>query len=159
MAFVVATAGGRWEIRESVWTPGGPRARTLASFTSLTDSVLDRAEGRATSEFDRAKIVASARRRGAPAEVNPADRHAAALIRAAARGHRMRPGLRRVLTEQLGAGDADHAADDSLAPWIAAPAVERGRALVDLLGLADRLPKPPPAPLLFPGLHPRRRPA
>ena len=40
MAYVVARPKGRFEIRESVHTPKGPRARSLANFPELTDDVL-----------------------------------------------------------------------------------------------------------------------
>ena len=40
MAYVVARPRGRFEIRESVHTPKGPRARSLANFAHLTDEVL-----------------------------------------------------------------------------------------------------------------------
>jgi transcriptional regulator with XRE-family HTH domain len=46
------------------------------------------------------------------------------------------------------------AADDSFVDWIGASLEQRGAALVDLLGLADRLPKPPKGPLRFPRLSP-----
>ena len=43
MAYVVTRPRGRFEIRESVHTDKGPRARSLASFTELSDEVLARA--------------------------------------------------------------------------------------------------------------------
>jgi hypothetical protein len=66
MAYVVARRNGRFEVRESVHTPQGPRARTLAGFRILDDGVIVRASGRATRPFDRQAVIASARRIGAP---------------------------------------------------------------------------------------------
>lgn len=66
MAYVVARRNGRFEVRESIHTPDGPRARTLAGFRVLDDEVLVRASGRATRPFDRKAVIASARRIGAP---------------------------------------------------------------------------------------------
>jgi hypothetical protein len=60
MAYVVARPRGRFEIRESVHTSRGPRARTLANFEELTDAVLDKARQRASRPFDPAAVRASA---------------------------------------------------------------------------------------------------
>ena len=69
MAYVVARPKGRFEIRESVYTPKGPRARTLANFEELTDKVLDTARLRASRPFDLDAVLASAEKasRGAAA--------------------------------------------------------------------------------------------
>ncbi len=66
MAYVVPRHRGRFEIRESVHTPKGPRARSLAGFTRLTDEVLATARRRATRPFDAEAVRASAARAGAP---------------------------------------------------------------------------------------------
>jgi hypothetical protein len=68
MAYVVARPKGRFEIRESVHTPKGPRARSLASFTRLTDEVLTRAGRRATRPFDAEAVRSSAARAAAPTQ-------------------------------------------------------------------------------------------
>jgi hypothetical protein len=70
MAFVVARPGKRFEIRESVATERGPRSRSLANFSVLTDDVLAAAQKRAARPFDAAGVVASARRAGAPVKRN-----------------------------------------------------------------------------------------
>jgi hypothetical protein len=62
MAYVVTRPGGRFEIRESVHTPKGPRARSLANFEFLTDAVLVAARRRATRPFDTEAVRASARK-------------------------------------------------------------------------------------------------
>jgi hypothetical protein len=66
MAYVVARSNGRFEVRESLHTPAGPRARTLAGFRVLSDDVLERAARRATRPFDVKAVIASARRLAAP---------------------------------------------------------------------------------------------
>jgi hypothetical protein len=66
MAYVVARPRGRFEIRESVHTARGPRARSLANFAALTDEVLNTARRRATRPFDPVAVRASARRAGSP---------------------------------------------------------------------------------------------
>src|ERR1700683_3247861 len=62
MAYVVARPRGRFEIRESVHTPKGPRARSLANFERLTDEVLESARRRASRPFDPQAVLESARR-------------------------------------------------------------------------------------------------
>jgi len=62
MAYVVTRPRGRFEIRESVHTPKGPRARSLANFASFTDEVLERARKRASRPFDAEAVRAAARR-------------------------------------------------------------------------------------------------
>ena len=66
MAYVVSRPRGRFEIRESVHTPKGPRARSLAGFALLTDQVLATAGRRASRPFDVEAVRASAARAGAP---------------------------------------------------------------------------------------------
>jgi hypothetical protein len=73
MAYVVTRPHGRFEIRESVHTPKGPRARSLASFARFTDEVIERARTRASRPFDAEAVRAAAERavagRREPAEV------------------------------------------------------------------------------------------
>jgi len=108
MAYVVTRPKGRFEIRESVHTPKGPRARSLANFAHLTDEVLVTARARADRPFDAAAVRASASRAGAPIrrrrrrQGSPAVRHfvessrrmAASLepVRPAVPGERRDPG-------------------------------------------------------------------
>lgn len=153
MAFVVRRPGSRWELRESYSTDDGPRARTLVSFRVLTDEVIRRASAACGKPLDRQAIVRSARRAGAPIERPPADALAGALLRVLAMTPSMSPGLRRLLRDRLEQGPVARAVDDSVSEWIAASDQERGDALVDLLGLADRLPAPKRKALAFPGLR------
>ena len=70
VAYVVARRNGRFEIRESLHTRSGPRARSLSSFTVLTDEVLERARRRAARPFDADAVIASGRRAGALADLS-----------------------------------------------------------------------------------------
>jgi hypothetical protein len=65
MAYVVTRPNGRFEIRESVHTPKGPRARSLANFATFTDEVLERAGKRARRPFDAEAVRAALERVGA----------------------------------------------------------------------------------------------
>lgn len=69
MAYVVARKGGRFEIRESLYTERGPRARTLAGFRVLTEQVLDAAAQRAQRPFHREVVIRSGRRAGARVQI------------------------------------------------------------------------------------------
>jgi hypothetical protein len=71
MAYVVARPKGRFEIRESVHTPKGPRARSLANFSVLTDEILEVAQSRATRPFNVGAVRAAAERAGTPVELQP----------------------------------------------------------------------------------------
>jgi hypothetical protein len=72
MAYVVARPKGRFEIRESVHTDKGPRARSLATFKELDDEVLAKARRRASRPFDAEAVRASAERAAGTA---PTPRH------------------------------------------------------------------------------------
>lgn len=155
MAFVVSRPAGRWEVRESASTPAGPRSRSLATFRVLTDDVLERAGARAATPFVPSAVLASARRAGAPVGESRADAAARALIVELARGRIPRPGLVRLLSNQLDPLDPPElAAAASIADQIATSDEDRGVALRDLLDLSDRLPPPRRTELQFPGLRP-----
>ncbi len=143
MAFVVVRADGRFEIRESVHTPHGPRSRTLATFRSLDDDVLDHAQSRATRRFDRDVIVAKARALGVPYDPPDAVVIATQLLRAIAGGERLPPVVAQALRHQL--GDDEPRLPDSIPPlmeWLGRSLSDRGEALRDLLRMTDRLPPP-----------------
>src|SRR5947209_18173832 len=156
MAFVVRRPGGRFEIRESHATPRGPRAPPLVTFAALTPAVLDRAERAAVGPFDRDKVLASARRVGAPTDASPAEVGARRLAGALATGAELSPGLRRLLVDRLAGGGSlpRLEAGDGVAEWLDASAERRGEALRDLLDLGDRLPVRRRGRLRFPGLRP-----
>jgi hypothetical protein len=133
MAYVVARSKGRFEIRESLHTPDGPRARSLAGFDVLSDIVLAKAARRAQRPFDPEAVLTSGRRAGAPVMIaarGEADHSRARFVEAS---RRMARALQR--------------------PPACRP-VDPGAALIELLGFADAVtrnqPPRPPAPLEFP---------
>jgi hypothetical protein len=142
MAYVVARPKGRFEIRESVHTPKGPRARSLANFSRLSDDVLETARRRAGRPFDATAVRASARRAGCPvarrrpttARAAPAGQDARRFVEASRRMARS--------LESRPPG-ADHSRDP-------------GDTLIDLLNFAEQIepfttPREP-EPLDFPPL-------
>ena len=155
MAFVVRRPKGRWEIRETVRTDAGPRARSLATFAVFDDGVFTRAQAAARGSLDSRALRAAARRAGAPIAETRADTAARQLLREVAHGRAPTPGLSRLLRAQLGEDDAAvPSAGDGIADWIGASPTERGDALRDLLSLADRLPATRRAALDFPRFVP-----
>jgi hypothetical protein len=137
MAYVVARPNGRFEVRESLHTPKGPRARTLAGFQILTDEVLARAARRATRPFDAGAVLASGARAGA---------RVTAVVGAV--GDAGGPYGRFVEASQRMARSLGRASPS-------APA-DPGAALIDLLGFVDTVtasqPARPSEPLAFPAL-------
>jgi hypothetical protein len=150
MAFIVATKPGRFEVRESVSTPKGPRSRTLASLSELTPEVIEKARRRAKRSFDEAALREAALRVGAPVAEPPVDRAARETLRLLARGKRLDPMLRRLLADALGDEERyDRPRDPealvsaearSASEWAGADSGERAEALRQLLELADALP-------------------
>jgi hypothetical protein len=162
MAFVVPSRRGSYEIRESHSTPEGPRSRTLVTFRELTSEVIEKARERAANPPTVEELRRSARRAGAPVARPPIEQAARGLIAELAKGRRLDPTLRQILTELLEKGYKETAdgspaneAARSVAIWMAATPEERGRALVDLLLLADALPSGSRLgkPLQFPRLN------
>lgn len=147
MAFVVANKRGRFEIRESEGTPKGPRSRTLAGFSELTDEVVEKARRKAAKPFAAEELRRSAKRAGAPVARSPIEDAARRLIAELARGGWLNPTLHRMLLDLLQRGYREgheasvrEEAELGVAEWMAATPQERGRALFDLLLLADALP-------------------
>ena len=142
MAFLVARNDGRFEIRESIATAAGPRARTLASFRELDDEVLDRAAANARRPFDRRAIDARAQQLAVPRNRNRASRDARALISELRHGRPPAPSLVRLLRDELPT-ELRPIPDtiDQAYEWIGRSDSQRGLALRDLLGLADALPQ------------------
>lgn len=139
MAYVVARPRGRFEVRESLYTPKGPRARSLAGFEILTDEVLTAAAQRSTRPFDAEAVLASARRAGAPV------RTGAGVV---AEG---------VRDSSRGFVEASRRMALSMRQRPASPGREdSGAALIDLLGFADAITRSQPSrpfePLMFPVL-------
>jgi hypothetical protein len=165
MAFIVSTKRDIFEVRESRSTPAGPRSHTLATFKELTDETIEKARARAAKPPDPADLRSAARRAGAPVAQPPVEQAARELIAELAKGRRLDPTLRRILVELLEKGfreGADPAptneAARGVAEWMAATPAVRGKALVDLLLLADALPSGGRRgkPLRFPRLDSER---
>jgi hypothetical protein len=150
MAYVVARPRGRFEIRESVHTPQGSRARSLAGFAELSDEVLAKASKRASRPFDADAVRASAARAGAPTR-----RHRQAETRQAEirQADMQKPEMRRFVESSR-----RMAAALETRPRDAGSSLSRdpGDALIDLLDLVSQVsafgPARRPEPLRFPPL-------
>ena len=134
--------GDRYEIRECLATPRGPRQFTLASFRgALTPEVLDRAEARARKPLKRANLAARAVRMGISVCERRRHPEARALLAGLQRGAELEPTLVQILETALQRLDSravpDHLVD--AAEWIGQPERERGTALRGLLRTADRI--------------------
>jgi hypothetical protein len=144
MAYVVSRPNGAWEIRESQRTDQGPRSRTLASFRELKPEVIETARSLSAGDLDPEELRESARRAGAPVADARAEAAAGELLRRLSQGEQLRPELRRLVADAVRATGADPATPSdtarAAAAWLGADAAERGRALRDLLLLADRFP-------------------
>lgn len=147
MAFIVPTKGGRFEIRESRSTARGPRSRTLVSFHELTEETIARAQQKASNPLDGEELRRAARKVSAPVARKPVNRAGRELIAELGKGRRLDPNLRRILLHLLENGrqqgaqpSRTHEAAHEVAEWMAATPADRGKALVDLLLLADALP-------------------
>ena len=165
MTFIVPTRRDRFEIRESRSTPKGPRSETLVSFRELTDEVIQRAREKATKPLSAEELRRTARRAGAPVARPPIEQAARELIAELAKGRGLDPTLKSILLELLQRGYKEdgnpspkNEAARSIAGWMAATPKERGKALFDLLLLADALPSGGRRgkPLRFPRLDPER---
>jgi len=147
MAYIVSRADGRHEIRESRLTPRGPRARTLATFRVLTDAVLDHAESRAETRFDRERVIQIAIDRDIPRAPDDPAALSLRLVAAMERHGPLPEAFADVLRDALSPGSVTMS--DTLNPareWIAATATDRGDTLRDLLRMTDRLPERPRPP-------------
>jgi|SRR5580704_3458708 hypothetical protein len=135
MAFVVARRGGRFEIRESFHTAGGPRSRTLAGFNVLTHDILAAAQRRAQRPFDAEAVIRSGRRAGAQVRI--------ATSGASRARDRFLAGSKIMANRVAQPPPTDARAD-------------AGATLVELLGFADMVtagqPPRPFEPLAFPAL-------
>lgn len=134
MAYVVARRGGRFEIRESLYTANGPRSRTLAGFDVLTDDLITAAAQRAQRPFDGPSVIRSARRAGAR--------------------------VRATTSEAISAHNRFVTASKRMSVALEQPpesaGADPGMALQELLGFADMVvagqPPRPFEPLIFPVL-------
>jgi hypothetical protein len=164
MAYVTARQNGTWEVRESTSTPNGPRSRTLASFRTLSDEVIEHARARAEKPLSADEVRGAARRAGAPIDLATADRAAADLLRELADGREPHPILRALLIDALQEGAPTRLGDKpqsregqpsgadvlpfetphnarASAAWLTRTPTERAAALNDVLDLADQFPR------------------
>jgi len=146
MAYAVPRADERFELRESAWTPKGPRSKTLATFKQLTPEVISHAVTRSDGVTTRSELVAAAKRAGASMPRPPADESAVRLIGFLAQGESLSPAIERLLRDRLGHTDHQERpptdSERAAAAWLGRSLAERGEALRELLLLADRLPSP-----------------
>lgn len=122
-------------------TPRGPRSRTLATFRVLSDAVLDHAESRAETRFDRQRLTRRAMERGIPRASDDAATLALRLLAAIERHGPLPEAYAASLRNALTPGGTPMS--DTLGPageWIGATPTDRGDALRDLLRMTDRLP-------------------
>jgi hypothetical protein len=150
MAYVVATKPGRFEVRESISTPDGPRSRTLASFRELTDETIDKVQVRSDKPPTAAELTRLALKAGAPVRGSKLDEAARETLRRVANGEQPDPKLRRLLVDALSNQSLGGRSPDSrgivsdaaraATQWIGVGAEDRAHALHDLLELADALP-------------------
>ncbi|MHB1537602.1 MAG: hypothetical protein ACYCUM_10550 [Solirubrobacteraceae bacterium] len=145
MAFVVARPGGRFEIRESVHTPSGSRARSLVAFRTLTERALTTAAARAQRPFDVEAVLDSGRRAGAEIDlVEPVSERGGQFSR-----RRFVEASRRMaaLAAEAGPGRESDRGGERADP---------GAVLIDLLRFADAVrqsrPEPPRTGLASPVL-------
>jgi hypothetical protein len=148
MAYLVDKGDDRYEVRESIHHPTGPRSRTLVSFKVLDDRVLEQARSRAAGSVDVGTLCRSARRLGIPVVESRADASARVLLYELAAGRPPSPGLVGLLRPALPEGPDGLAGD--LFHWAGASDRERGAALLDLLDLVEKLPTRRRGPLRFP---------
>jgi hypothetical protein len=150
MAYVVATKPGRFEVRESVNTPEGPRSRTLAGFRELTAETVEKVRDRSQKPPTATELTHLALRAGAPVRGSELDQAAGETLRRIANGEQPDPKLRRLLIDALSEQDSNHLPSGSgglvsdtaraATQWIGVGADDRAHALRELLELADALP-------------------
>jgi len=164
MAYVVATKPGRYEVRESVGTPKGPRSRTLTSFRELTAETVNKAQAKAEKPPAAAELTRMALRAGAPVRGSELDKAASETLRRIARGEQPDPKLRRLLIDALSDQDPGSRPSKSTSvisdaaraagQWVGVGSEDRGNALRELLELTDALPaRPRPHEIGFPRLR------
>ncbi|MCG8592138.1 MAG: hypothetical protein MJE66_22830 [Proteobacteria bacterium] len=148
MAYVHRRSDGRFEIRESLHTPRGPRARTLATFRDvLTADVLDHAAARATRAFDRAAVLARAVERGIRVSARRSSAPARALLAQLRRERSLDPVWVTLLREALASCAATPVPEEraEVAEWVGVGERRRGEALRGLLRTHDRIVRDRPA--------------
>jgi hypothetical protein len=144
MAYLVRRGSDRFDLREALATPSGPRSRTLATFRPpLTPEILERAAARATRPFDRAAILTRAAQLGVATTERREDRAARELLALLRGGASIDPVLVTLLRDALAEAESAPVPERlaEVAEWVGAPAERRGAAVRDLLRLSDRIVK------------------
>ncbi len=142
MAYLRRRSDGRVEIRESVATRVGPRARTLAVFRGLlSPDVLEHARARALRPFDSDALRLRARALRVPVSSRRTDVSARALLAELHEGTAPVPVLVGLLRRALAACPESDPPEDlvEVAEWVGQGLRARGRALRGLLRTTDRL--------------------
>lgn len=152
MPSIIERGDGRYEIRESLYTPEGPRSRTLAIFRALSEEQLDHAQERATRPFDRDGVRARAQELGIPWVGVEISRDLRGVIAEVAAGAKPPPVIAAALRMAVEGHAAERLPDSvpGVMEWLGRSDAERGAALRDLLRLADRLPSGPRGRLCYP---------
>ncbi len=142
VAYLVSRDGNRFDLREAIATPDGPRSRTLATFRApLTPEVLERAATRATRRFDRAEILTRAAELGIATTERREDRAGREVLALLRAGAAIDPVLVTLLRDALAQAAAVPVPERlaEVAEWVGAPIERRGAAVRDLLRLSDRI--------------------
>lgn len=147
MAYIASRPEGRFELRHSAWTASGPRSKTLASFSSLDQKVIEKAVARGDGVVTRSDILKAAKRAGVRVSASVAEDAATRLLTSLDAGDDLDPTLARLLADRLATSAPSRArpvtdAERAAGAWLGRSLEERGEALRDLLLLADRLPQP-----------------
>jgi hypothetical protein len=164
MAYVVATKPGRFEVRESMSTPEGPRSYTLATFREMTGEIVEKVQARAEKPPTAAELTRLALRAGAPVRGSELDEAVREALRRIASGEEPDPKLGRLLADALSnrmsgrqppaSGGLVSDAARAATHWIGVGAEDRADALRELLELTDALPtRLRPREISFPRLR------
>ena len=148
MAYLRQRRAGRVEIRESMSTRGGPRARTLVVFRgALSPDLLERAAALARRPFDREALRERAVALGVPLSERRGETTARTLLRELRQGASLDPLFVALLREALAPLEATPVPDAlaEAAEWLGVGAERRGAALRGLLRTSDRLVRARPA--------------
>jgi hypothetical protein len=154
VAYVVARPKARFEIRESVHTPKGPRARSLANFAVLTDDVVAAARARASRPFN-AQAVRTAAARVAARVAAQVETQVETQVQAQVEaqvdvpGTSDSPAMRHFV-------ESSRRMAATLERPPSGPRRDAGESLIELMGFADAIarmrPAREPEPLTFPPL-------
>lgn len=134
--------GNRYEIRECLQTPQGPRQRALVRFDRvLTPDVLDQAEAAARKPFDREAVRRQAQARGIPVTRLRESGDAHRLLAHLRAGGALEPTLVAALQEALAGLEASPVPEhlEDAFEWAGRSEAVRGRGLRGLLRTASRV--------------------